>query len=246
MEFKPYHTKYLDVPVSRITLKYRKALNVSASTLIIIVFVGLIPNEISQLGLKFSDEQSNTLIILLGIVNLYFGSAFFLFLYNDYLKNNMEIFLLRFDHYMKTTQWIVEKTTSTKEYRDDVNKLNKEAKDLIIEVQKITDRFAFLELNSRFQNIKGKKDMINKMEDRIDEIKQRLEEIKNSDVNIGGKDFVELTKERVSLINEFDNSTFSIHSPTINKVKWLFFSLIPFLVLIVSIIAVFIQIFYFN
>lgn len=71
-------------PLTPTTRKARRNLLVTSLIAVIIVFTGLIPTKITALGVEFTEVNQISLLIILGLVVMYFLMAFAIFGISDY------------------------------------------------------------------------------------------------------------------------------------------------------------------
>lgn len=75
----------LQDPLREITRKERRSLLGVSIVSIAIVKTGLVPKEITALGIKFSETDKSGLLLILAAVVLYFFAAFVLYAVSDLL-----------------------------------------------------------------------------------------------------------------------------------------------------------------
>lgn len=70
-------------PLEEVTRNQRRSLLAASGIGIAIAWTGLVPTEISTLGIKFSQTEQSTLLFFIGVVVLYFLVAFLLYATSD-------------------------------------------------------------------------------------------------------------------------------------------------------------------
>ncbi|NVL90859.1 MAG: hypothetical protein HWN69_07700 [Desulfobacterales bacterium] len=75
----------LDDPLSEVSRRDRKFLLGSSILGITIVKAGFVPTKISALGIEFAKTDQNSLLLVLGIIILYFLIAFLIYASSDFL-----------------------------------------------------------------------------------------------------------------------------------------------------------------
>ena len=76
---------HLGDPLSEVTRKERRTLLASSMIGIIIVKIGLVPTKITALGIEFAETNQEALLSILGLIVLYFVSAFLIYSSADFL-----------------------------------------------------------------------------------------------------------------------------------------------------------------
>lgn len=72
-------------PLSDVTRKERRFLLALSMLGIILIKAGMIPTKLTTLGLEFCEADQNTLLVIMGFVNLYVLAAFIIYASSDFL-----------------------------------------------------------------------------------------------------------------------------------------------------------------
>ncbi len=72
-------------PLSDVTRRERRSLLATSLLLVAIVKSGFVPEKISALGIEFSKGNQRWLLVVLGLVTLYFAMAFMIYAASDFV-----------------------------------------------------------------------------------------------------------------------------------------------------------------
>jgi hypothetical protein len=82
---EPDPSAFLSELLSDVSRRERRNLLIASSVGILMAHVGLVPTQISALGINFSAPAQSSLLVLMAFVVVYFIAAFFIYAWADFL-----------------------------------------------------------------------------------------------------------------------------------------------------------------
>jgi len=107
----PNPSDFLADPLSSICRLERRNLLIANMVGILIVEVGLIPTQISTLGITLSFKEQNTFIFIIACMIMYFSSAFIIYAINDFF-----IWRKKYQDYLISVVTYLENSSQEDEY----------------------------------------------------------------------------------------------------------------------------------